>query len=202
MKILVKSITLLCIYFCLLWLNSCIKCKDANAFYKMRNVLVSNSKITFPNIDSFVVNYNILNDTIHTNEYAITLDINYNKIAQASFPTFNTTWATKCVINFNIADSLTDIKIITLDEFDSLHKKGADVSNLFYYIKQNYQRPKLNYLSINEFLSNNKNGPINNITFYLKSQVESSRYIQFAVVLKSDNGNNLSDTTKRIFCKK
>lgn len=140
-------------------------------------------------------------DTISKAAYGIELKLTTAKITKADvhpFSFINSASAMKCVcysFSGTSKDSVLSIKIFTVNDFDTSHKAGSDVTAIFYSDGKNPMPPGGNY---NQPLYSSAFKPDALVYKFLLMQSPSNPSCQFHVVLNLGNQRIIDLLTKPV----
>ncbi len=194
-----KPLIILLIIFAIRVLVSCCDCLDSTylkyTFDSIETVHIDNSGQNPKYINS---------GTILKEAYGIQIKLSLNQLAffkPLNFGAFNSTFAFDCEcppeIQYLAQDTISEIKIITLNDFDNNHLANSEIS--VYFKVYTYS----NYITIQEFIDTPENIYYEKpdkkfIDIYLMQAPEITGEHQFKVEIGLSNGSILSSTTSLI----
>ena len=113
----------------------------------------------------------------------------------------STAYALKCWNFIYTEDSIAQVSIKTVNDFDRTYKAGMDVTNLFARLGYASDRGKINKAAIDsiifEEIDDNKSFVKHPI--YLNAAPETPRDVQFDIEVTLSNGKVLNTKTQRVF---
>lgn len=204
-SILQKSCLIAAIYYCIILTPSCCHCDLIKTYNVEAKKITSNNLVyEFPN-DSTYTSSIFTKDSIIKGGYGLTINIDFERIAMSETPIHwgNYAYACKCKgDSFLSKDSINNISIKTLYDFDATHSAGTDVSDYFQYFEMEYQPRKLNKYPITRVYQKNHTQfiytPNYSLSFYLNNYPELNKKIQFEISINYKNGKNLKTLTQAI----
>lgn len=210
-NILKKSLLLCCLYYTVA-IVSCNYCKcspSPDREYKYKELLITSMQYSFEGDSTYTVSQSS-KDTLANNEYGISIQINYELISQAlptkNFDFVNSAYACDCVLGNSFSnDSLNNLRILTLNDFDNEHPAGTDITANFKILNQNYSPKYISYEPIDKFAGNylyaiDYNGQTT-LSLYLSNTNKVSKSVAFEVIIDGANGTQYKAKTKSTFLK-
>jgi hypothetical protein len=199
-----KSLIILIIVFCIRALVSCYDCLETT--YSSYTI----SSIETFHIDNAGENPKFVSFGVIPKEaYGIQIIKSIEQVAFQSktlsgFPsTYAISWECPPEFQYLARDSIIDIKIITLTDFDNSHLSNSDISDYFSVFKNSGYMPTSEYLPISEYLLRTSTTflePIDKdiLEIYLLTAPDRSGEHQFRIEIELSNGLVLSSTTSII----
>jgi hypothetical protein len=205
MKKLIRNSALIAvIYYIIVLVNACCSCPEpTNHFFRIENFITSHIEFTFQGDTDFSY-VQINNDSFEISEYGLQIQFDTKETVQLKSQKcflMNSAFACKCVEKDYITrDTLQNIRINTLQSFNSSHPIGADVSEYFSYFEYGHQPTRLVKTSIADFISRHPFESLNiSIPLYLSQAPDAGNSkMQFEIVSEFKNGKILKDTTTAI----
>ncbi|MES2477500.1 MAG: DUF5034 domain-containing protein [Bacteroidota bacterium] len=203
-KLLSNSMLITIFYYLIVLANACCSCpKPKSYFFKIEDIHVSHIEFTFQGDTDFLyVQTN--KDSFQLPKYGLQIQFDTKQtvqIRQLKSSLMNSAFACKCAEEDFIArDTLKNIRINTLQSFNSGHPIGSDVSEYFNYFEYGHQPTKLVKTSIADFIARHPLKSLNiSIPLYLSQEPNAGNTkMQFEIVAEFKNGKILNDTTTAI----
>lgn len=203
-KLLKNSALIAVVYYILVLVNACCSCpKPKNRYFKIDDFSARHIEFTFQGDTDFRY-IQINKDSFQFRKYGLEIQFDTKEtvkfIPQKSF-LMSSAIACKCVEHdFISRDTLQNIRIYTLQNFDSGHPIGADVSEYFSYFEYGHQPTRLIETSIAAFISRHPFESLNiSVPFYLNHSPDvGNTTMQFEIVAAFKNGKIIKDTTTAI----
>lgn len=142
-----KKLSIIVLIFALLaWINACTPCdckqyEASSDKFKVNTVSTSFFKLEVNEDSSFSYTQQE-SDTMEQEKVVISIQMDLLLARQAKqrcFHLTNSAYACSCAENtFNATDPVTDLKIVTLNDFDTGHLAGSDITEYFVHLDMAY----------------------------------------------------------------
>ena len=203
-KLLKHSALLAVVYYLIVLVNACCSCpKPKSYFFKIEDIRASHIEFTFQG-DSDFLYVQTSEDSFQLSKYGLQIQFDTKQTVQLQ-PHKNflisSAFACKCLEEDYITrDTLKNIRINTLQSFNSDHPTGSDVSEYFNYFEYGHLPTRLVKTSINDFIARHPFESLNiSIPLYLSQAPDAGNSkMQFEIVSEFKNGKILKDTTNTI----
>lgn len=112
-----------------------------------------------------------------------------------------TAYALKCWNFIYTEDSIAQVSIKTLNDFDKTYKAGMEVTNLFARLGYTSDRNKINKTAIDSIIFEeiDDNNSFIKQSIYLNAAPETPRDVQFDIEVTLSNGKVLNAKTQKVF---
>ena len=187
-KLLKHSALLALVYYSIVLVNACCSCPQPKSyFFKIDDIRVSHIEFTFQRDTEFTY-IQINKDSFQLSMYGLEIQFNTKQTVQINpLKNFlmNSALACKCSEeDFISRDTLKNIHIYTLQNFNSSHPTGSDLSEYFNYFEYGHQPTKLVKTSIADFIARHPFKTLNiSIPLYLSQAPDAGNSkMQFAIV--------------------
>lgn len=190
-------------YYFIILLNACCNCKEYQKplFFEIEKINAENIEFTFE-ADTFFRTKPLTASAINGKKYGISVNLETKLLAVKSSSDFlkiSTSYACKCINEHQyLTDSLTEIHIKTLIDFDATHPAGSNVDEFFKHIQvePNAQKSMIVYNLI--YKTPFFKTPNQVFQFYLNQKPSTGNKIQFEVSLKTAKGKIFTSTTDSV----
>lgn len=202
-KILWKSGLIAVLYFVAVLINACCNCKDYKnpIYFNIENIDASNIKYTFEADTLFRITP-FSDDSVQAKSYGISVSLDAKRIASlgtSDLFNFHNAYACKCNIdNKFLTDTIKEVHIKTLNDFDPDHLAGSNVDKYFRFLQVEHGTTKdsiaYNPIYTTPFFLT----PFQVFYFYLNITPTIGSKIQFEISLTTTKGRTYTSTTSPI----
>lgn len=204
MKKLLRNTALIAVfYFIIVLVNACCNCRDYQKpwYFTIEAINTLNTEFQIEG-DTSIRMLPFSSDSIKKQKFGILIYLEAKRIAaiQNTNPlNFTSAYACKCDIDNQILiDSITEIHVKTLFDFDADHLSGTNVDAYFNHLQTTYDSTKIHieYLPLNKILYDKR--PQQSINLYLLKNPTLNQNVQFELLLKTAKGKTYYDTTASV----
>lgn len=200
-------------YYIIIFLAGCFSCKCPKSYFKSYESLafkvdaleygpLSDTASVFPQP--------ISGDTANALEFGLELKFDIEKFAfqeqHNHFSFLPEANACDCAERLlTPKDTISNIQVVTLNDFDVLHPAGTEIDDLFFFLDKDYNPELLVYTpltAVSERASRYyvaENGGRLGIVVYLKATPETPRFVKFQLVVNYTNGKSLTALSREMY---
>lgn len=188
--------------------DQCICDPVKNGKYDYTALKTTNLAISINGDTTFTSNI-LATDSVEQKQFGIRFELEYKIIAAALKKSMwiNSAYACDCALSrFFIADSITSISLVTLNNLDYSHPAGSDVTDYFltpFYLYNPKRISFYNILNLNQLNKEYNPNPTGTVPYdlHLRYSVPPRQILAFELVFEFASGKKISSKTKPVYLK-